>query len=248
MNIGIFYFSSTGNSLYIAKRIQESLGGSVFYIPTFCGDCTQFERIILVSPVYSFGLPSHVFDFMPKLPKNVQLDVVLNYGGMLGGADAFAYQYAKELGLNIHSIHTIKMPENYTLTFTVPSFYLKRVLKSSIKRISLLLSALKSHQIISPSKSKTKSEKYFLNKANWHLLSKDFSVSDACISCGKCVRICPTNNIQIVDGKVRFSDSCVACLGCYHRCPQKAIRYKNKNKKDRYVNPFLNESDIGKDF
>jgi len=31
-------------------------------------------------------------------------------------------------------------------------------------------------------------------------------------------------------------DKCVACLGCYHRCPSKAIEYKNKKKKFRYIN------------
>ena len=42
-----------------------------------------------------------------------------------------------------------------------------------------------------------------------------------------------------------FADRCVACLGCYHRCPQKAIVYKNRKKKDRYLNPNIRESEIG---
>ena len=48
-------------------------------------------------------------------------------------------------------------------------------------------------------------------------------------------------------GKIVFADKCVACLGCYHRCPKKAIVYKGKKKKDRYINPNVNENDIGKD-
>ena len=73
-------------------------------------------------------------------------------------------------------------------------------------------------------------------------------VSDNCIKCEKCISICPVKNIELKDNKITFLDKCVACLGCYHRCPQKAILYKNHKKKDRYVNPNINESDIGKDF
>ena len=49
------------------------------------------------------------------------------------------------------------------------------------------------------------------------------------------------------DGKITFGDKCVACLGCYHRCPQKAIEYKGRKKKFRYINPNIDESEIGED-
>ena len=63
----------------------------------------------------------------------------------------------------------------------------------------------------------------------------------------KCVSICPVGNIYLEDGKIMFSNKCIACLGCYHRCPQKAIIYKGNTKKDRYINPNMNECHIGKD-
>lgn len=34
-NLGILYFSSTGNSLYISKKIKEKLGGEIKYIPNY---------------------------------------------------------------------------------------------------------------------------------------------------------------------------------------------------------------------
>ena len=52
--IGILYFSSTGNSLYIAQKIQDQMGGQIKYIPNYNGNGSEFEKIILVTPIYSF--------------------------------------------------------------------------------------------------------------------------------------------------------------------------------------------------
>ena len=244
---GIFYFSSTGNSLYIAKRIGAFFSESVFFIPHYQGGFDQFQDIVIVSPVYSFGLPKHVYDFLITLPKTPAVYVVLNYGGMMGGADYYTYQLAKTHEVNIRAVYAVKMPENFTLTFFTPQLYNRMILKSAEKKTERLIDRIKSKQDHLPSKKKTNEAAYEKNKANWHLLAEDFSDKDNCTKCKKCIRLCPVDNIAIVEDKIRFSDKCVACLGCYHRCPQKAIVYKNKHKKDRYINPYIEESEIGND-
>jgi flavodoxin len=60
----IFYFSSTGNSVYIAKSIKAVLGGEIRYIPIFSGNVDTYDKIIIVYPVYSYGLPIPVYDFI----------------------------------------------------------------------------------------------------------------------------------------------------------------------------------------
>ncbi len=245
---GILYFSSTGNSLYIAKRAQEALGGKIIYLPKYAGNGEEFDKVILVTPIYSYGMPKHVYEFLPRLDKTKELVVIQNYGGMVGGADFLMRSYCEKLGLNLKSIFVIQMPENFTTTFTVPKFYIKSTLKKADKKISDVIEKIKSGAECLPKKKKTKEQKYFKNMSNWHVIGQRFCVSEECVKCGKCVKICPVGNISFKDGKPVFEDKCVACLGCYHRCPQKAIRYKNKKKKDRYVNPNISESDIGKDF
>ncbi|MDE6361733.1 MAG: EFR1 family ferrodoxin [Clostridia bacterium] len=247
--IGILYFSSTGNSLQIAKKVKERFGGSIIYIPKYQGDGSEFQKIFLVTPIYSFGLPTPVFDLLPRLDKDKELIAIQNYGGMAGGADALLFDYAKQFGLNIKGIYTLKMPENYTLFLSPPKFYTKSVLKSSDKRIEKILDKIANEDYFLP-KSKVKiakKETYLKNKGNWHLIGGRFSVNDNCVKCQKCVRICPSNNICLEDGKIVFKDNCIACLGCYQRCPQKAIVYLNKKSKYRYVNPNVSESEIGKD-
>lgn len=244
---GILYFSSTGNSLQIAQKVQKKFGGGIFYIPKYLGDGCEFDRIFIVTPIYSYGMPAHVFELLPRLDKEKEIIIIQNYGGMSGNADRLIYEYCMKYGLNVKSIYTIKMPENFTLSFTVPKFYLKGVLKKSEGRIDEVLQRIADKDFSLPQKAKTKEQTYLRNKSNWHLIGERFSVTDDCIRCGKCVSLCPTQNISLTDKGIKFADKCVACLGCYHRCPKKAIIYQNKSKKDRYINPNVDENKIGKD-
>ncbi len=246
---GILYFSSTGNSLYIAKRIKEALKGAVIYIPE-CDEnqMREFDRIIIVSPVYSFGLPVQTYDIFSKLPHNIKIYVVLNYGGMAGGAEQMAYELAQKYSLEIQAVYKMKMPENYTLFITPPKQYNKMSLNSAEKKLKRIINDISNDKIHLPKKRRTKHRLYYSNKPNWHLIAENFSVNEKCTVCGKCVKICPVGNIALNNGVVQFGNKCTACLGCYHRCPQKAIIYKGRNKKSRYINPFVNENDIGKSF
>ncbi len=245
--IGILYFSSTGNSLYIAQKVQKRIGGQIKYIPNYKGTGNEFEKIILVTPIYSYGMPTFVYDIIPRLSKTPELIVIQNYGGMTGGADYFMYQYAVEQGLNIKSVYVLKMPENFTTTFSVPKLYVRHTLKSADRRIDNVIDNICVGNDRLPQKRRTRVDTYLKNKSNWHLIGEAFSATDACVKCKKCISICPANNICFSNGKIVFSNQCVACLGCYHRCPQKAIVYKGKNKKDRYINPNICEGHIGKD-
>lgn len=245
---GILYFSGTGNSLYIAKRIQKVIGGDIRYIPKYNGNGSEFDKIILVTPVYSFGMPKHVYNLIAGLDRVKPLIIVQNFGGMACGADFLMYEYCTKIGVNLQSIFLLQMPENFTTTFTVPVPYIKSVLKNSEKRIDKIIDDIKHERYILPNKKMTREGMFLKNMGNWHKVGQSFTISDACVKCGKCVDICPIQNISLVDGKIVFDNKCVACLGCYHRCPEKAILYKKHKKKDRYVNPNIDENDIGKDF
>ncbi len=245
--LGILYFSSTGNSLWIAKQVKEKFGGKIVYIPKYEGCGSEFDRIFLVTPIYSFGMPTFVWDLLPKLDKTKELIIIQNYGGMVGGADYLIYNYAKKNGLNVKAVFVMKMPENFTVSFSVPKFYLNSTLKKAKGRIEKILSQIEKGEFRVPKKKKTKQAKYLQNKSNWHLIGQRFKCTENCVKCGKCVSICPVGNISLKDGKIVFGDKCVACLGCYHRCPNKAIKYLNKNKKNRYINPNIDENEIGKD-
>ncbi len=246
--LGILYFSSTGNSLYIAQEIKNRLGGEIKYIPRYFGDGGEYDKIIIVTPIYSYGMPTFVYDMLPRLNKQREIIIIQNYGGMVCGANYFIYQYCVKLGLNVQSVYIMKMPENFTTTFSVPQFYIKNILRKSKSNVSKIIDKIENELYEIPAKCKTREKEYFKNKSNWHVMGERFAINGDCVLCEKCVAVCPVGNISLSNGKIVFGNNCVACLGCYHRCPQKAITYLNKKKKDRYINPNINESDIGKDF
>jgi ferredoxin len=55
-------------------------------------------------------------------------------------------------------------------------------------------------------------------------LRRRFWSDERCIGCGLCARICPVDNIKVVQGHARFQDHCALCMRCIHACPQEAIQ------------------------
>lgn len=47
--------------------------------------------------------------------------------------------------------------------------------------------------------------------------------TDKCIGCSKCARLCPTENIIMVDHKAKAKDHCTVCYRCVNACPKQAI-------------------------
>ena len=44
-----------------------------------------------------------------------------------------------------------------------------------------------------------------------------------CVACGLCASVCPMQNIEIDDGKVKFNGKCTMCYRCFSACPKQAI-------------------------
>ena len=62
----IYYFSGTGNSYYVAKALSKSLHDTMQSIES-AQSIKQDEIIGIVTPVYFFGLPDIVKDFLERL-------------------------------------------------------------------------------------------------------------------------------------------------------------------------------------
>ncbi|MHC4197276.1 MAG: 4Fe-4S dicluster domain-containing protein [Planctomycetota bacterium] len=44
-----------------------------------------------------------------------------------------------------------------------------------------------------------------------------------CKRCNICPQFCPTQNLEIVNGKLTSYDRCIACFNCEKYCPDMAI-------------------------
>ena len=60
--------------------------------------------------------------------------------------------------------------------------------------------------------------------------ARKFAVTDACIACGKCARVCPLSNITLENGRPEWGKNCTHCMACICRCPAEAIEYGRHSK------------------
>lgn len=68
------------------------------------------------------------------------------------------------------------------------------------------------------------------------ITDKKFMVDKhVCIKCGKCVKVCPVDNIKGTPPSWLHNGKCTSCLACYHYCPVHAINFGNiTRKRDQY--------------
>ncbi len=53
---------------------------------------------------------------------------------------------------------------------------------------------------------------------------KGYRITDKCIGCGICQKVCPQNCVDFANGKVSIrQQNCLHCGACFEKCPVKAI-------------------------
>ncbi len=250
MNTGIFYFSSTGNGLDVSNNLAEIIKSDVYFIPTTdVRVLEKYERIIIVTPVYSLGLPIPVKKFIKAIKEysDKQYYCVLNYGGFSGNAAHFTQKLFQINNLPIQAIYKVKMPENFTIVSNVPDFVVNNILKKEKKRVEKVAKKILS------GKRKVEQQTLFAfldkshlkNSEEWKNFAQNYEISDDCVKCSSCIEMCSQKNIKMESEKPSFGYECVACLACYHRCPKSAINYGDRTiGKQRYQNPNVDVSNI----
>ncbi|MEA3560983.1 MAG: EFR1 family ferrodoxin, partial [Candidatus Omnitrophota bacterium] len=119
MRTTIFYFSGTGNCLKVAGDLVSELDDAeIVSIPKVINreiDCSA-ERIGIVFPVYIFGMPLLVENFIKRLKpeKDKYIFAVATYGGMAADTLGQAARQLKRQGLKLSAGFLVKMPGNYT--------------------------------------------------------------------------------------------------------------------------------------
>jgi ferredoxin len=252
----LFFFSGTGNSFDIALRIAETTKNTdIFNIASLKSmpSLENYKRIGLVFPVYGFTMPNIVSKFISQMPqnKNAYYFSIVTLGGFELGAMYRTYEAFDKNRIKLSYITMVYMPENYILFSMVPDDRLiKNHLNNSIKRIKKISYDILSYKATKPKKSifYNMVKKISLEESKkWPFMAKEFIVNEECIKCKKCIRICPVENIKMVDNKIEFDEHCECCLACMHYCPKEAINYGLKTiKKKRYINPNIKIEEMKK--
>lgn len=240
----IFYFTSTGNSLSIAKKFENA---ELISIPQILKSTQLYfedsEKIGIVFPTYGVSMPTIVKEFITKVSlKSPYIFVIATCGGNSGGAIDNFIKIANNKNIKIDYYNTIVMPDNYLTFFDMaknsePNYTtIKNVIDdinkntNKQKKVNIAFAGLTS----------------IINKTFVSIVkntSKNFSVESNCTLCGVCAKVCPTKNITISDS-ISFGNNCISCFGCTHNCPSNSIRFKKEKSKVRYRHKDISLKEI----
>lgn len=249
----ILYFSGTGNSLYIAKKMAKAMGDKIVSIADLV--CKgqyriQLERdesIGFVYPVIACAPPDIVTDFIKKIKfegyDNNYVYSVFNCAGSPEYTSRIMKEKAEKVGIFIKGFYDILMPGNYITR--------KKHLPEEKQQEYLARCDEKIEEIVKDVQNKTcnyKKEKHsFMLSYGLHKLAvlektEKFIFGETCVSCGKCKDICPMESITMAKGKPKREESkCAFCLACVNICPTRALQVGNKTQGNpQYINPHYN--------
>ncbi len=253
----IFYFSGTGNSLWVAKNLAEFQGEQVVSIAEQMNAAASFsfslkpgEKLGFVFPIYAWAPPKIVMDFIEKLEikqdSNPYTFAVGTCGDTAGYTMKLLGKALEKRNLKLDSGFSVFMPNNYIILYDVDSKEEERIkledAQQVVQHINEVIEKKKEGVFECYEGSKSFLNTYVISPLfnKFALGSKKFHTENNCISCSLCERICPIQNIILLEGKPKWGDRCTKCLACIHRCPVQAIEYGKKTKnKGRYYNPNL---------
>lgn len=221
---------------------------------------TDSTTAIMMYPVYSWGTPPVVINLINKAkfsiaPQTV-FHLVLTCGDDCGLA---AQQWRKVMmarGIPTGSAWSVQMPNTYVCMsgFDIDEQAVaNKKIESSDKRLCQIANEIQSFaktdgnshinsttDVVTGKFATIKTKIIYPWFVRHAMSPKPFRHTNACVTCGKCMRNCPMQNIRADEnGAPLWGNVCAMCLRCYHICPTHAIEYGNKTAKKGQWNHFL---------
>lgn len=262
MKTTLFYFSATGNSLQLARDVAANLGNcELVSIATAMADGTcasSSERIGFVFPVFAWGLPRMVQDFVARveLPHAKYLFAISTCVAIPGNTLGELAARLKAKGLRLHAGFAVGAARSSLMKLNRLDQIIIRLNGHREKprrgedRLSEMVDHIRASRVLPPEKSGWAAN-IFGSMLHGPALKAfktsdaQFVVSETCKGCGNCAKLCPRGNIRLTDGRPAFTHNCELCHACIQWCPQFAIRHPGFDTNPRqYRNPAVRISDL----
>ena len=234
--IGV-YFSGTGNTKYCLERFLKYYNDNKLYSiedKNCIKEIKENSYIALAYPIYYSDLPIIVRNFIvdnKEIFKNKNIFIIVTMGLFSGDGAGCSARLLKEYGASIIGGLHLKMPDCIGDV---------KALKKSLEENKTIVK--KADIKIKETVENLKNEHYskdgltFINhlaglfgqrsyfyKKTYRLKDKLKIDYEKCISCGKCLNLCPMKNIELIDTKPAPQNKCTCCYRCISNCPKQAI-------------------------
>lgn len=238
----IFYYSGCGNSKFVAQELAHQTNDSLAFIPEKIKNAeyeykiSKNELLGFVFPVYCWAPPQIVLDFISQLiieSKPSYTYFITTYGDNAGYTTDVLQKALKEKGISLSAGFGLQMPETYVnmkdMDIDKPEIAQHKIEVAKDKLLSIINNILERRhgfnlEIGSHPFLKTYIIRPFFYKKM--VTDKLWWTKDDCTGCGKCVQICPLQNITLNENKrPQWNGNCTTCEACYHICPQNAIQF-----------------------
>ena len=238
-------FSQTGNTLKLAKRIQDGITaewGSCELLSLHEAQGMAFEGYDLVGlgcPAFFYKEPFNVADFIEGLPelKGKQWFVFASHGSEMGTTLVSMADKLKAKGIEvIGSTHVyadafLPFYPHPTVTTGHPlekDLDLACEFGKKMARNSVAIAAGQKDLIDPPvltyAPDWSKKEAAVLSREVLARAMPKFSINqEKCVECGLCEELCPVDGIDISAEPPRIQEPCIYCFMCAKSCPECAI-------------------------
>ena len=241
----VLYFSATGNTKYIAEIIAKKLGDESLDLTKRIRNkddsvIRSQKPFVICSPVYICYIPLFLEEFLrkQKFAGNRKVYFVFTSGaGHSGAAGKAAEKIFRSKNMIYMGHADFRMPNNYMAQKFIPApspekimTMIKEARIQAVRTAYTISKEKKLHSRYVTVGEKKATEALALVWKKHMQPSKDFYVTDKCIGCGKCVSVCPVDNIELKDGRPVWKSPCAHCMACIGNCPVEAIEYGNNTQ------------------
>jgi Pyruvate/2-oxoacid:ferredoxin oxidoreductase delta subunit len=265
MSAEIYFFSGTGNSFVVARDLSNKIQGTLIpAVSLIHRDSIRSDADVIgfVFPIYDFKPPGLVIECVKKIEglDSKYIFTVCTYGIAPLKAIRVFDESLRANGGRLSSGFAVKMPHNglgsgsfsqarheqmfedWKARLEEISEYVNSGKEGTLETSKVFSSLILSGVMIRRIPFLLKLSKQVMMKG-WDSLA--FVSNERCDGCGICKKVCPVDNIEIIDGKPLWSDHSVNCFACYHWCPKAAIQCGNSNMNIRqYHHPEARAVDI----